>query len=1034
MKATKGQVAKQRILDDFSTPEKWLPVASGEALMQIRSEKTAAGHALRLDFDFKGGGGFVVARREFAMKLPESFAFGFRIRGKAPRNKLEFKLADPSGHNVWRWQQEKFNFTEKPCGLHLKNSAIEFAWGPAGGGSPRQLGAVEFVISAGPGGKGTVWIEDFTFEDRTIDAPPLASASSSRGGRAAAAVLTKSPRRGWSPAANDARPWLQVDFHAMREYGGLVIDWEASPARRKFSVKASDDGHKWRVLAKPQTVEGPRSFVALPRAESRFLRLCFEGQAAMRRLELRPWDFTRTPVDFCHAVAAASPRGRHPRYLLREQSYWTCAGSPDGLTCALINEEGMVEPDKGSFSLEPFLTIGGRFITWADARRSVRLEPGGVPIPTAVWKLPAATMETTAFATGAGNEVLRFIRYRVTNHGGRALRAKLHVALRPYQVTPPWQAWNGLGGVSEIRGLRWTKGAVVVNGERLVVPLQAPANFAAAAFGQGVISDILAEGRRAGSSVASDPSGLASAAMSFDLRISAGGFSEVFVVVPTGTPRDWPAAKLGKLASISGPDAFDQALDEMRRRVSAVEFSLPAGFAREAAETFRSAIGQILVNRDGPALQPGPRRYTRSWIRDGAIMGAALLRAGDRSALPDFIRWFAPWQRRDGFVPCCVDRNGADWLVEHDSHGQLIYGVMESFRFSRDSAWLLEMWPHVRKAARFIRKLRASRLTREYHKPALVSRRGLLPESASHEGYLAHPVHAYWDDFWALRGLQDAAEIAGLLGKDAERKDFAAESKALRKSLRESIERVIAEKQLAYIPGSVEWADFDPTATANAVSLLHADSFLPPGPLQEMFAHFVRDFRRKHRGEMPWNNYTAYEIRIIGALVRLGQRAEALELLEFFLGDKRPRRWNQWPEISWKDPRSPGHLGDVPHTWIASEYLLVFASLFAYEREQDDALILAAGLDERWLASRGGVSVRGLPVWHGALDFSLKQQADGSLHCVISGNLRPPRGGFILRPPRRQPIRKVRVNGRSIDSFTASEVTVRGFPASIIVS
>ncbi len=36
----------------------------------------------------------------------------------------------------------------------------------------------------------------------------------------------------------------------------------------------------------------------------------------------------------------------------------------------------------------------------------------------------------------------------------------------------------------------------------------------------------------------------------------------------------------------------------------------------------------ILINRDGPAIQPGPRRYTRSWVRDCVIMGAALAKAG----------------------------------------------------------------------------------------------------------------------------------------------------------------------------------------------------------------------------------------------------------------------------------------------------------------------------------------------------------------------------------------------------------------------
>ena len=46
-----------------------------------------------------------------------------------------------------------------------------------------------------------------------------------------------------------------------------------------------------------------------------------------------------------------------------------------------------------------------------------------------------------------------------------------------------------------------------------------------------------------------------------------------------------------------------------------------------------------------------------------------------------------------------------------------------------------------------------------------------------------------------------------------------------------------------------------------------------------------------------------------------------------------PLEWNQWPEITWRDPLSPGHLGDVPHTWIAAEYMLALISMVASERE-----------------------------------------------------------------------------------------------------
>lgn len=1019
--------------DIFSELASWLAFASGEAELKLSSETGPYGHALRMDFDFKGGGGFVVTRKEFSLPLPESYVFTFRVRGAAPKNKFEFKMTDPSGKNVWRWQEDKFEFRREARELFLKSSQIEFAWGPAGGGTLRTLGALEFVISAGPGGKGTVWLEDFRFINRTISTAPVVTASSSAKGADPQSVLDKKPNAGWRNAPRDAKAWLQLDFHQAREYGGLIVDWAPLPAKRAFTVQASEDGRKWRAIHRSRSAEGSRSFVSLPNGESRFLRLTFEGSAAVRHLEMQPFDFSRSPVEFFHAVAEQSPRGRHPRWLMREQSYWTCAGVPDGQTCGLINEEGMVEPDKGTFSLEPFLYADGKLSTWTDAKTSVRLEEDGLAIPSATWKLPGLTLETTTFATGHGANAVLFVRYRVSNTAKKAVKAKLFVAVRPYQVNPPWQGWQGLGGVSPIHKIAWNQDAACVNDDKWVVPLTKPAAFGVAAFEQGVITDYLANGKLPAQTNVRDDFGFASGAMRFDLTLAAGATCEVFVAVPFGVKRKLDAKQRRALASSDGAAQFEEAVRVMRERLATVSFQMPAGVAREGALTFRTAAGQILINRDGPAIQPGPRRYTRSWIRDGAIMGAALLRIGDLRALPEFIRWFAPYQRKDGFVPCCVDRTGADWLVEHDSHGQFIYGVMESFRFTADLVFLKEMWPYVRKAARYMEKIRAKRLTKEYQSEEKKDRYGLLPESASHEGYLAHPVHSYWDDFWALRGLKDAAAVATELGYTKDALDFAVLAESFRETLRLSIIAVIADKKLPYVPGSVEWADFDPTATANAVTLLQGKADLPAEELHEMFAHFVRDFRRKHSGEMPWNNYTAYEIRIIGALVHLGKRAEALELLEFFLSDRRPLRWNQWPEISWKDPRSPGHLGDVPHTWIASEYMFVFAHLFAYEREDDDSLIIGAGVDARWLVGRG-IAVSGLPTWHGSLDLTMKRKPDGTVLVDLRGGLRLPRGGFIVRPPSDRAICALTINGKAATNFTDHEAVVRELPAQVIIS
>jgi len=61
--------------------------------------------------------------------------------------------------------------------------------------------------------------------------------------------------------------------------------------------------------------------------------------------------------------------------------------------------------------------------------------------------------------------------------------------------------------------------------------------------------------------------------------------------------------------------------------------------------------------------------------------------------------------------------------------------------------------------------LRAERRTAEYQTPERRVFYGLLPQSISHEGYSAKPMHSYWDDFFALKGLKDAAFLAEALGK-----------------------------------------------------------------------------------------------------------------------------------------------------------------------------------------------------------------------------------------------------------------------------
>ncbi|RBP47693.1 F5/8 type C domain-containing protein [Roseimicrobium gellanilyticum] len=971
----------------FDDAGSWQVVASGQARGELSTPRTEQGATvLRLDYDFHGGGGFVVLRRTFSFSLPTTFDIGFRLRGSGPPNHFEFKVAADGGANVWRHLRQDFALPSQWTDYRFNEREFPFAWGPAGGGAPSNVEAIEIAIAAGPGGKGTLELSCPSMTDQTLLAPKSIRASSHLPGHAPDNIWDADAQAIWRAGTEDKEPWCRIDFGKPVRFGGLVLSWPDSLPPRAYRVEVSTDGESWTSIYRATSGLGARSFISMPGSEASQLRLIFKDSAcaALQSVSLRPDAFSRTPNEFVHHVAAECPRGMFPRYWYREQSYWTPIGSPEGRRRALVNEEGMVETDEAGFSLEPFILTQDGMLSWADADTSLSMAADGVPVPAVAWSAREMRLEIQPWVDGHRETLTLHVTYRLQCPAAEP-GTRLVVAVRPFQVNPPWQAFRNLGGMSPIYEIDCTGGDMRVDGRPLNCTPH-PTEMGAASFEEGGVTSFLQAGVVPPRRLACDEGGHIGGAMVWDFP-TGGTVLEATVSFPYFDK-----------ANPAGTDAYARAVEDWRQTLGKVTWQAPEN-TRMVFDCFRTAAGHILINRDGPAIQPGPRRYTRSWVRDCVIMGAALAKAGLPQALRVFLEWYAPFQREDGFVPCVVDRDGVDWLVEHDSHGQFLWGLREDFRNAADPGFLQRMLPHIRKAADYLITIRSERQTTQYKSGDLAACYGLLPESASHEGYLAHPVHSYWDDFWGVRGLEAAADLAEQAGQPADATRWRHEAAAFQEDIAHSLQKVIAEKSLAYIPGSVEWADFDPTATSNAIAMLDFADALPREPLHAMLDTYIDGFHRKHRGEMPWNNYTAYEIRIIGAFVRLGRRDEANELLTFFLSDRRPLEWNQWPEITWRDPRSPGHLGDVPHTWIAAEYLLAVASMVASEREATASLVLAAGMPWAWISQEDGFAVQGLPTRFGDLAFCIATRNDDAIYVEIRGSLTMPPGGLFIAPP-----------------------------------
>ncbi len=1033
------------VLDRGDDASAWTAIASPSATARLEP----GDGRFALDFDLGRGRSHAIVRRPVSVDLPADYMFVFEVASDAEPNTIEIKFI--SGENVW-WRRLADVDLVRDWGagrtLRVSRPRIAFAWGPAGGGMPSHLDAIEIAVVAGKGGKGKVWIDEIRLEPRDPEAgkkPPVVAVSSNPDD--AANLTDGNPATAWRSADRDRSAAVTLDFHEPVEQGGLIVEHVDPGFSEAYVVEASLDGSKWDQVRRIEHGNGGTDHLFLPDVWSRYLRLRFDlpggRHGAIGEIRVQPFEYSASINGFFAAIAKLDPPGSYPRYFSGEQSYWTVVGAPGDDDEALVNEEGSVEVAAGSFTIEPFLWRDG-LRTWKDATTSVSLEDGELPIPTVVRRDGDLTLSVTAFASAAvrpdspasgapqptnsteggapqpggpargasglagipshsvppddaasiaarlertasdasppertstGNSTL-YLRYRLETSAAPS-RVRLYLAIRPFQVLPPWQALNRTGGATTIRHVARVGRTVSVD-DRRVITLTGSSSFGAATFEQGDIVEFLRGGVLPAAHSADDEFGHASAALAWDLDLHPGTASEVWIAVPSSKEATVDGKGLAKLLT--------SVRDDWRARVARVPIELP-GAAADWVASLRSNLAYILIHRDGDRIQPGSRTYERSWIRDGAMTSGALLELGLDEEVKGFLRWFSGYIGDDGYVPCCVDARGADPVPENDSYGEFIWAVAETWRFTRDEAFVKEMWPKVRAAASHMSRLRASRMTPDYQNEEKRAFFGLLPESISHEGYSARPVHSYWDQAFALRGFADAAMLAGVVGDVAAQPGLAAERDAFAKDLAESIRRTTEAHRLDVVPASVELGDFDPTSTAVSF-LLGTDGVYPVDALGRSFDKYVADVRGRRGLDTPGVGYTAYELRNATALVLLGRKQEAIDLLSALVADQRPPAWNQWPEISWLRRTEPQFLGDIPHTWIGSTFVHAVRTLLVAERDgatigsegpgSGASLWIGEGIPLAWLDGGAAVRARSLPTWFGPVSVEFRAETGSS--------------------------------------------------------
>ena len=817
-----------------------------------------------------------------------------------------------------------------------------------------------------------------------------------------------------------------VDLGQSLPLGGIRFEWgESFPARG--AIHTSLDGHQWDEAGGFDGGRGKFDVVMFAARTCRYIRVSLpdptDTPVQIREIILRGPDEDMSPLAL-YAVAAEKSPPLYPRYLTRRQTFWTAVGPPQAPRESLLDEFGAVEPQAGSPAVFPYLVQGKR-ISSLEQLGSLRytLARGYCPIPCLEAIGSNLSVRVCAVPWTADNRNATAVRYQIVNRSAQLETGRLVLVIRPLQTNPPWQ----YGGWAPIRSLVLRRseqcGRIEVNEKPylLVTPVWNASRIAR--FHNGDVAENLsAVTSLAPVQAEKDSTGQLSAALAFDFRLGPlESFGVVGVFPLVGQPIELREFLAETGALVSPQDAFVEVVDRQTKKwrslLESFVMSLPLP---GLLDTVRAQGAYMLVNQDGPALQPGPRNYNRSWMRDGSLMAAALLRMGITNPVRSFIRWYTERVPPDGWVPPSLDTDGSinkgfGWDREYDSQGEYVFLVMEYYRFTGDRQTLETCYPAMRRAMKYLEKLLSRTRPPDYMRGSRFPERfrGILPPSISHEGY-SSPVHSYWDDFWALRGLKDFRAAAIMMENQDDAAWAGRQYELLRSALSNSIRATVETAGIDYIPASADNADFDPSSVSIAFFPCEEQDLLPTAAVARLYRRYCAESeKRTHPG---WKGaYTPYEARNINALCLLGMRSEALALLRFLLAGRHPFEWNAFAEVVHGDKRRGAYIGDLPHTWVGAALVTAVRNMVAME--QGKRLILLAGIPEEWLRSRDGVAVSNLPTRFGHLtmDAHLKGY---TLKVTISGDVHPP-AGVMIRWPIEKPSQVI-VDGENWSNFDAS--------------
>jgi hypothetical protein len=304
--------------------------------------------------------------------------------------------------------------------------------------------------------------------------------------------------------------------------------------------------------------------------------------------------------------------------------------------------------------------------------------------------------------------------------------------------------------------------------------------------------------------------------------------------------------------------------------------------------------------------------------------------------------------------------------------------------------------------------------------------------SAEHIGDKDKPH--YWDDFWALAGLYEAARLAERIGAP-ETQELWNMFDDLKQATTDSIRWVLTEQRRAG-----HWETFIPTGPADVGRLdstvagtlayfhpcrLYLGPKLAPDidlaarlTLETIWGHFI-DGGFRH--DAAWSCYGPYiTLQLAHSLLFVGDVERMDQCLKWSVHNAAYARVSRdigssemWQVVlgAWNEqhcypiaknfaevPRHAWYMGDIPHGWACAEFMLLLRDILFFEADEDgDAQIyLAPGVLPHWTGDGQTVAISNAPTAFGAMfGFRLTHRANAKQVEIEITTPPPPHVSFV---------------------------------------